>query len=102
SFVITTIGDEGKTIAKEMIQGIKGAFDRNLAQVEWMDDAARAASKEKLKKINNKVGYTEKWRDYSSMRIGKESLLANVAEAARFETKRDLDRRGNPGDPGEL
>ena len=102
SFVTTTIGDEGKTIAKDMIQGIEGAFDRNLAQVEWMDDAARAASKEKLKKINNKVGYPEKWRDYSSMRIGKESLLANVAEAARFETKRDLDKIGKPVDRGEF
>ena len=102
SFVTTTIGDEGKTIAKDMIEGIEGAFGRNLALVEWMDDAARAASKEKLKKINNKVGYPEKWRDYSSMRIGKESLLANVAEAARFETKRDLDKIGKPVDRGEF
>src|SRR6266850_1986391 len=94
SFVTTTIGDDGKKIAKDMIEGIEGAFGRNLEQVEWMDDAARAASKEKLKKINNKVGYPEKWRDYSSMRICKESLLANVAEAALFETRRDLYKRG--------
>ncbi|HWT84879.1 MAG TPA: M13 family metallopeptidase, partial [Myxococcales bacterium] len=102
SFVTTTIGDDGKKIAKDMIEGIEGAFGRNLEQVEWMDDAARAASKEKLKKINNKVGYPEKWRDYSSMRIGKESLLANVAEAARFETRRDLDKIGKPVDRGEF
>jgi len=102
SFVTTTIGDDGKKIAKDMIEGIEGAFGRNLEQVEWMDDAARTASKEKLKKINNKVGYPEKWRDYSSMRIGKESLLANVAEAARFETRRDLDKIGKPVDRGEF
>jgi len=102
SFVTTTIGDEGKKIAKDMIEGIEGAFGRNLAQVDWMDDAARAASKDKLKKINNKVGYPERWRDYSSMRIGKESLLANVAEAARFEAKRDLDKIGKPVDRGEF
>ena len=102
SFVTTTIGDEGKKIARDMIEGVEGAFGRNLEQVEWMDNAARAASKEKLKKINNKVGYPENWRDYSSMRIGKESLLANVAEAARFETKRDLDKIGKPVDRGEF
>src|SRR6266446_1153543 len=102
SFVTTTIGDEGKKIAKDMIEGIEGAFDRNLAQVDWMDDAARTASKDKLKKINNKVGYPENWRDYSNMQIGRESLLANVAEAARFETQRDLAKIGKPVDRGEL
>src|SRR5438093_11024184 len=44
SFVITTIGDEGKGIAKEMIEGIEGAFSRNLVRVDWMGDAARATS----------------------------------------------------------
>ncbi|HZX96329.1 MAG TPA: M13 family metallopeptidase [Myxococcales bacterium] len=102
SFVTTTIGDEGKRMAKDLIQGIEGAFERNLANVDWMDDAARAASKEKLSKINNKVGYPDKWRDYSSMEIGRDSLLANVAEAARFETKRDLDKIGKPVDRNEF
>ena len=102
TFVTTTIGDDGKRIAKEMIEGIEGAFGRNLAQVDWMDEAARAASNEKLRKINNKVGYPEKWRDYSTMNVGRDSLLANVAEAARFETKRDLDKIGKPVDRNEL
>ena len=63
TFVTTTLGDDGKKMAKEMIEGIEGAFGRNLGTVTWMDDATRAASAEKLHKINNKVGYTDKWRD---------------------------------------
>jgi len=102
SFVTTTLGDEGKAIAKEMIEGIEGAFAGNLAQVDWMDDTARAASQDKLRKINNKVGYPDRWRDYSTMSIGKESLLANVAEAARFETQRDLNKIGKPVDRNEF
>ena len=66
-----------------------------------MDDQARTASKDKLKKIHNKVGYPDKWRDYSSMEIGRESLLANAAAAAHFENQRDLDKIGKPVDRGE-
>src|SRR5207237_3931259 len=44
SFVTTTIGDEGKAIAKDVIDGIEGASGGNLAQVVWIDDAARDAS----------------------------------------------------------
>jgi len=102
SFVAATIGNEGKSVAKEIIEGIEGSFERNLAKVDWMDDAARAASKDKLTKIKNKVAYPEKWRDYSTMNIGRDSLLANLAEAARFETQRDLAKIGKPVDRNEF
>ena len=101
SFVVTTIGEDGKRIAKELVQGIEGAFERNLAEVSWMDDAARAASRDKLRKIDNKIGYPERWRDYSTMKIGRESLLANLDEAAWFETRRDVAKIGKPVDRNE-
>ena len=101
SFVVTTIGEEGKKTAKEMVQGIEDAFEQNLGQVSWMDEAARAASREKLRKIDNKIGYPEKWRDYSTMKIGRESLLENVEEASWFETRRDLAKIGKPLDRNE-
>jgi len=84
-----------------MVEAIEDAFEGNLARVSWMDEAARAASKEKLRKIDNKIGYPEKWRDYSTMKIGRESLLANAAEAARFESRRDLAKIGKPVDRNE-
>ena len=101
SFVVTTIGDEGKAIARKMIEDVEASFESNLAAVSWMDDAARAASREKLRKIENKVGYPDKWRDYSTMKIGRDSLFENVAEAARFETRRDLAKIGKPVDRTE-
>jgi putative endopeptidase len=66
-----------------------------------MDETARAASREKLRKIDNKIGYPEKWRDYSAMKIGRESLLENVEEASWFETRRDLAKIGKPLDRNE-
>jgi predicted metalloendopeptidase len=99
--VTTTIGDAGKQMAKEMIQGIEKAFEANLATLDWMDDAAKKASLYKLHKIDNKVGYPEKWRDYIRLNIGTESLLANVLAAAEFETARDLAKIGKPVDRAE-
>src|SRR5207245_558606 len=71
TFVKTTIGDQGKGIAKQMIQGIEKAFDENLARVSWMDDATRKVSAEKLHKLDNKVGYPDRWREYDSMKIDR-------------------------------
>jgi len=102
TFVTTTIGDEGKQSAGQIIEGIEGAFRKNLGSVEWMDAKAREASGEKLHKINNKVGYPAIWRDYSTLKIGRESLLANVLAAAEFENKRDLDKIGKPVDRNEF
>jgi predicted metalloendopeptidase len=81
-----------------MIQAIEDAFGDDLRTVSWMDEAARAASFEKLRKIDNKVAYPSKWRDYSSVQIGRESLLGNLEAAAQFETRRELDKIGKPLD----
>ena len=101
TFVTTTVGAEGKAMAKEMIVNIEKAFEANLATLDWMDEAAKKASLYKLHKIDNKVAYPEKWRDYSRLRIGRDSLLENVRSAARFETARDLAKIGKPVDRGE-
>ncbi|MGE5047272.1 MAG: M13-type metalloendopeptidase [Deltaproteobacteria bacterium] len=101
TFVTTTVGAQGKAMAREMIVGIEKAFQSNLAGVDWMDAQAREASLYKLHKIDNKVAYPDKWRDYTRMQIGRTSLLENVLNAARFETARDLAKIGKPVDRSE-
>jgi putative endopeptidase len=101
TFVTTTVGTEGKAMAKEMIVNIEKAFEANLATLDWMDATAKKASLSKLHKIDNKVAYPEKWRDYGSLPVGRDSLLENVLNAARFETARDLAKIGKPVDRGE-
>src|SRR5262249_56152927 len=90
TFVTTTVGEEGKAMAKEMIVNIEKAFEANLGTLDWMDDAAKKTSLYKLHKIYNKVAYPEKWRDYTRLPVGRDSLLENVFSAARFKTSRDL------------
>jgi len=101
SFVTTTVGEEGKALAKDMTVAIEKAFEDNLGGLEWMDEAAKKASLYKLHKIFNKVAYPEKWRDYSTLPVGRDSLLANVSAAAQFENARDLAKIGKPLDRGE-
>jgi putative endopeptidase len=101
TFVTTTVGAEGKGMAKEMIVNIEKAFEANLARLDWMDDAAKKASLYKLHKIDNKVAYPERWRDYARLSVARESLLENVLNAASFETARDLSMIGKPVDRNE-
>lgn len=102
TFVTTTIGDEGKKTAKEMIVAIEKAFQDNLTSVAWMDDHARTASVEKISKIHNKVGYPDKWRNYDLLPIARTSLLENQRAAAEFASKHDLAKIGKPVDREEF
>jgi predicted metalloendopeptidase len=61
-----------------------------------MDDTARAASRDKLRKINNKVGYPDRWKNYDAMRIDRSSLLHNLQAAGVWESDYDLDKIGKP------
>jgi putative endopeptidase len=101
SFVAATGGEQGKAIAKEMIVSIEKAFERNLGTLDWMDAEGKKASLYKLNKVFNKVDYPEKWRDYTAMEVGDGSLLENQLAAARFESKRQLDKIGKPLDRSE-
>jgi putative endopeptidase len=96
TFAAREFGADGKRVAQEMIEGIERAFERNLASVSWMDEAARGASREKLRKINNKVGYPDRWKNYDAMRIDRSSLLHDLQAAAVWESDYDLDKIGKP------
>ncbi len=97
-FVKDSFGDEGKAVAKQMIQDIEKAFEQNLDTVPWMDAAARTASLDKLHKVFNKVGFADHWRDYSTLGVDRKSYLGNAMAAAAFETRRQLAKIGKPLD----
>ena len=70
-----------------MVSAIESAFDSNLSQLTWMDDAAARRPLEKLDKIDNKIGYPDKWRDYRRLQDRPRVATRRTAiRAARFET----------------
>jgi putative endopeptidase len=85
--------DMTKRIEKEMQSEIKG--------LDWMTDATKGKALEKLHSIANKVGYPERWRDYSPVAVKRGDFIGNVTRATVFESKRELGKIGKPVDRGE-
>jgi endothelin-converting enzyme/putative endopeptidase len=84
-----------------MIKEIEAAFGETLQHLTWMDAATRVEAEAKLKTLVNQIGYPDVWRDYSNLRIGRDSYLANALQSASFESRFALTKIGRPVDRTE-
>ncbi len=100
-FVRRTFSAETKARTVEMTQLIEKAMENEIRTLDWMTDATKTRALEKLHAIANKVGYPERWRDYSSVEVGRNDFFGNVTRATRFESNRRLAKIGKPVDRGE-
>jgi endothelin-converting enzyme/putative endopeptidase len=85
----------------EMTLAIEQAMDKDLDRLDWMSPATKVKAKEKLKAVMNKIGYPDKWRDYSTLQIVRGDALGNQMRAQEFDHARDLAKIGKPVDKGE-
>ena len=90
-----------KIKAVEMVQEFQAALDKDIESLDWMTPATKKEAQKKLRMMLAKVGYPNQWRDYSSVKIGRESYLNNVHEAVGFEFRRLLAKVGKPVDRWE-
>ena len=100
-YVEQTFGKEGKDRTLELVHNVEKAMGEDFKSLEWMSDATKKQADVKLAAINNHIGYPDKWRDYSTVKIVRGDLLGNSIRAAAFEEKRDLDKIGKPVDKEE-
>jgi len=100
-YVDRRFAGESKTKALEMIHDIESAFEANLPDLDWMDDATRERAKEKVAALTNKIGYPDKWRDYAALEVRNDDFFANVVAGTEFEVARELRKIGNPVDRTE-
>ncbi|HEY2738813.1 MAG TPA: M13 family metallopeptidase, partial [Thermoanaerobaculia bacterium] len=101
-FVAQTFGAEGKAQMRAMVQALRTAMQKDLETVPWMTPATRQAALGKLAAIDEKIGYPDHWRDYSSLRIDRQDALGNAArDNDLFGFRRWLSRIGKPVDRGE-
>jgi putative endopeptidase len=100
-YVEQTFGADGKQRMSTMVAALERAMGADLETLPWMTEATRKEALGKLAAIANKIGYPDRWRDYSSVRIVRDDLLGNARRAEAFEQKRQLEKIGKPLDRGE-
>jgi endothelin-converting enzyme/putative endopeptidase len=92
---------EEKQKTLEMTLAIEQAMDKDIDGLDWMSAATKVKAKDKLHAVMNKIGYPEKWRDYSKLEIERGDGVGNQMRAHEFEFARDLAKIGKPVDKGE-
>jgi putative endopeptidase len=97
-FVEKTFGAEGKERTLKMVHELEQALGKDIQNLSWMTPATKAQAAIKLKAITNKIGYPEKWRDYSSIQIARDNAFGNRQRADAFEFHRVLEKIGKPVD----
>jgi len=100
-FVAKTFGPDVKARTLKMTREIEAAMEQDLKDLPWMGPATKQQALEKLHSIVNKIGYPDKWRDYTSLEIVRGDFAGNVRRSAIFESKRQLAKIGKPLDRGE-
>ena len=100
-YVEATFGAEGKARMAKMVAALEAALDQDIRDLPWMTDATKQKALEKRAAIANKVGYPDKWRDYSTVKIVRGDALGNAARASAFAAKRNRDKIGRKVDPSE-
>ena len=100
-YVKEYFGPEAKAKVLDILHNIKAALRDDLRTLSWMSEPTRITAIAKLDKIAEKIGYPDKWRDYSGLAIGRASYFENVWNSSAFEEDYDLSKIGKPVDRTE-
>ena len=100
-YVAEKFPPQAKQRVLEMVHSIETAMHSDLQSLSWMTEETKKQALVKLAEVQNKIGYPEKWRDYSTLNIVRGDALGNGLRANRFETNRQLMKIGQPVDRKE-
>ncbi|HET9609960.1 MAG TPA: M13-type metalloendopeptidase, partial [Acidimicrobiales bacterium] len=92
---------EHKAHMDRLVGWLVEAYRVDIAELDWMSPETRKRALDKLDRFTPKVGYPDRWRDYSALVVDRDDLLGSVRRAAAFEVDRNLDKIGKPIDRDE-
>ncbi len=90
-----------KAATVQMVHDIEAAMDKDIDTLDWMSPQTKVKAKEKLHMVADKIGYPDRWRDYSKLVVVRGDAMGNANRAAIFENRRQLAKIGKPVDRGE-
>jgi predicted metalloendopeptidase len=90
-----------KAEMEKLVSNLLAAFDNSIDNLTWMTDETKGKAKEKLAKITTKIGYPNKWRDYSKLDVEPNDLFGNVMRSSVVEHNRNISKLGQPIDREE-
>jgi putative endopeptidase len=92
---------EAKTRMSHLVDNLVEAYRRSITGLDWMGPETIRRALDKLERFTPKIGYPDRWRDYSALEIRRDDLLGNIHRATAFELARDLAKIGGPVDRSE-
>ncbi len=92
---------DAKDNMERLVHALEVALAQDINQLPWMSPETKAEAKQKLDSIRDKIGYPEKWRDYSRLDVKRDDYLGNLERNDLFELKRDYAKFGKPVDEKE-
>jgi putative endopeptidase len=101
AYVRKVFSPELKQSTMEMVQRIEAAMEQRIRNLDWMSPETKQQALVKLHGIRNKIGYPDKWRDYSSVSVTREDFAGDVRNAVAFEQRRQIAKIGQPINRGE-
>ena len=92
---------EAKQRMEEMVNNLKKAYKASITDLDWMGEETKDQALDKLSKINPKIGYPDKWKDYSDLTISEDDLYGNLKRSSEFKYQEEIDKLGGPIDKDE-
>jgi len=92
---------EAKQRMSEMVSNLMQTYEERIRALDWMSDSTKQKALTKLHSIVRKIGYPDKWKDYSTVSIARDSLIANLVNCSRYAYHRNLNKIGKPVDKSE-
>ena len=101
-YVAKYFPEKDKQRMTELVKNLQTSLSQHIAALDWMSDATKAKAQEKLSSFTVKIGYPDKWKDYSTLTIDpSKSYYENLRDAGIWATKDNLDKYGKPVDRDE-
>ena len=92
---------EAKERMVNLVHNLQNAYAERIRNLDWMGDSTKAKAIDKLNAFYVKIGYPDKWKDYTSLEIKKDSYFANIERAVQFAMREMLDKAAKPVDRDE-